>query len=28
LSTVLDLDEELNDWVQKAVKFVRTLPPK
>jgi len=28
LSTVLDSDEVLNDWVQKAVKFVRTLPPK
>jgi TfoX/Sxy family transcriptional regulator of competence genes len=28
LSTVLDSDKVLNDWVQKAVKFVRTLPPK
>jgi len=28
LSTVMDLDEEFNDWVQKAVKFVRTLPRK
>jgi len=28
LSTALDSDEELNDWVQKAVTFVRTLPPK
>ena len=28
LYTVLDSDEELNDWVQKAVKFVRTLPVK
>jgi len=28
LSTALDSDEDLNDWVQKAVTFVRTLPPK
>jgi hypothetical protein len=28
LATALDSDEELNDWVQKAVSFVRTLPPK
>jgi len=28
LSTALDSDEELNDWLKKAVKFVRTLPPK
>jgi TfoX/Sxy family transcriptional regulator of competence genes len=28
LSAALDSDEELNDWVQKAVTFVRTLPPK
>jgi hypothetical protein len=28
LSTALDSDEELNNWVQKAVTFVRTLPPK
>jgi len=28
LSTVLDSDEDLNDWVQKAVTFVRSLPPK
>ena len=28
LSTALDSDEELSDWVQKAVPFVRTLPPK
>jgi TfoX/Sxy family transcriptional regulator of competence genes len=28
LSRALDSDEELSDWVQKAVKFVRTLPPK
>jgi len=24
----LDSDEELNDWLQRAVSFVRTLPPK
>ncbi|PKN05624.1 MAG: RNA methyltransferase [Deltaproteobacteria bacterium HGW-Deltaproteobacteria-9] len=28
LSAALDADEELNDWVQRAVSFVRTLPPK
>ena len=28
LSEALDLDEELNDWVQRAISFVRTLPPK
>jgi len=28
LSTALDADEELSDWVQKAVTFVRTLPTK
>jgi hypothetical protein len=28
LSEALDADEELNDWVQRAVSFVRTLPPK
>ena len=28
LSTALDSDEALNCWVQKAVTFVRTLPPK
>ena len=28
LSTALDSDEELSDWVQKAVTFVRTLPAK
>ena len=28
LSAALDSDEELNDWVQKAMSFVRTLPPK
>ena len=28
VSEALDSDEELNDWVQKAVSFVRTLPPK
>jgi hypothetical protein len=28
LSEALDSDEELNDWVQRAVSFVRTLPPK
>ncbi len=28
LSTSLDSDEELSDWVQKAVLFVRMLPPK
>jgi TfoX/Sxy family transcriptional regulator of competence genes len=28
LAAALDDDEELDDWVQKAVSFVRTLPPK
>jgi TfoX/Sxy family transcriptional regulator of competence genes len=28
LSAALDSDEELNDWVQRAVSFARTLPPK
>lgn len=28
ISEALDSDEELSDWVQKAVNFVRTLPPK
>jgi TfoX/Sxy family transcriptional regulator of competence genes len=28
VSRALDSDEELNDWVQKATSFVRTLPPK
>jgi len=28
LSEGLDSDEALNDWVQRAVSFVRTLPPK
>jgi TfoX/Sxy family transcriptional regulator of competence genes len=28
LSTALDSDEELSDWVHKAVEFVRTLLPK
>ena len=28
VARALDADEELNDWVQKAVAFVRTLPPK
>lgn len=28
LSTALDADEDLSDWVQKAVTFVRLLPPK
>jgi TfoX/Sxy family transcriptional regulator of competence genes len=28
LPEALDSDEELNDWVQKAVTFVRTLPHK
>jgi TfoX/Sxy family transcriptional regulator of competence genes len=28
VSEALDSDEELSDWVQKAVNFVRTLPPK
>jgi hypothetical protein len=28
LSEALDSDEELNNRVQKAVTFVRTLPPK
>ena len=28
LSEALDADEELTDWVQRAVSFVQTLPPK
>ena len=28
LSTALDSDKELSDWVQKALAFVRTLPAK
>jgi hypothetical protein len=28
LSVALDSDEDLNDWVQQAISFVRTLPPK
>ena len=28
LAAALDSDEELNDWVQRAVSFARTLPPK
>ncbi len=28
LSAALDSDEELNNWVQRALSFVRTLPPK
>lgn len=28
LAAALDSDEELSEWVQKAVSFVRTLPPK
>jgi hypothetical protein len=28
LSRGLDSDEELGEWVQKAVTFVRTLPTK
>ena len=28
LSEALDSDEELNNRVQKAISFVRTLPPK
>jgi TfoX/Sxy family transcriptional regulator of competence genes len=28
LSAALDSDEELNDWIKRAVSFVRTLPPK
>jgi hypothetical protein len=28
LAAALEDDEELGDWVQKAVSFVRTLPPK
>ena len=28
LSAGLDSDEELNDWVQNALSFVRTLPLK
>jgi hypothetical protein len=28
LSAALDSDEELNNWVQKAMSFVQILPPK
>lgn len=28
VARALDSDEDLNDWVQRAVSFVRTLPPK
>lgn len=28
LSPALESDKVLNDWVQRAVSFVRTLPPK
>jgi hypothetical protein len=28
LSQALDSDEQLTGWVQQAVSFVRTLPPK
>ncbi len=28
LSEALDSDEDLNDWVQRAISFVRKLPPK
>jgi hypothetical protein len=28
LSEALESDEELKDWMQRAVSFVRTLPPK
>jgi hypothetical protein len=28
LAAALDSDEELNDWVQRARSFVRTLSPK
>ena len=28
LSEALDSDEELNDWIQRGISFVRTLPPK
>ena len=28
LSAALESDEALNDWMQRAVSFVRTLPPK
>lgn len=28
LAEALDDDEELNDWLQRAVSFVRTLPHK
>lgn len=24
----LETDEQLSDWIQRALKFVRTLPPK
>jgi hypothetical protein len=28
LSAALDSDEELGNWVERAMSFVRTLPPK
>ena len=28
LAHALDSDDELKDWLQRAVSFVRTLPPK
>ncbi len=28
LAEALDDDDELNDWLQRAVSFVRTLPQK
>jgi hypothetical protein len=28
LSKVLEADETLSEWVQKAATFVRSLPPK
>jgi hypothetical protein len=28
LSAALDSDKALNDWMKRAVSFVRTLPPK
>jgi TfoX/Sxy family transcriptional regulator of competence genes len=28
LSVALDSDEELDNWVQRAMSFARTLPPK
>ena len=28
LSSGLETDEELNNWLQKAVSYIRSLPPK